>query len=111
MVRLLDVVEQPGPHAAIYGGRGVGKTSLAKVMVKILSNPAQAGPVVALHYTCSATDTFASVWRSVFGDLFVTLRTPGMGFAAEPTSTQIPSTEIFDLDDDIRVDTVRRGLF
>lgn len=111
MVRLLDIVEQPGQHAAIYGGRGVGKTSLAKVMVKILSNPDQAGDVVALHYTCSATDTFASVWRSVFDDLFVTLRTPGLGFAAEPTATQIPSTEIFNLDGDIRVDTVRRGLF
>jgi Cdc6-like AAA superfamily ATPase len=108
MVRLLDVVEQPGQHAAIYGGRGVGKTSLAKVMVKVLGNDE---PVIALHYTCSATDTFASIWRSVFSDLFVTLRTPGFGFAGEPTATQIPSSQIFDLEGPVSADTVRRGLF
>jgi Cdc6-like AAA superfamily ATPase len=110
MVRLVDVVEQPGQHAAVYGGRGVGKTSLAKVVVKALSNPAQASPTVALHYTCSASDTFASVWRSVFGDLFVTLRTPGFGFSGEPTATPVPSTEVFDVDGPVSADTIRRGL-
>ena len=63
-------------------------------MVKVLGNPDQPEPAVALHYTCSATDTFETVWRSVFGDLFVTLRTPGFGFAGEPASTHVPSTEI-----------------
>src|SRR5712691_6063339 len=110
MVRLLDAVEQPGQHAAVYGGRGVGKTSLAKVMVKILSNPQNSG--VALHYTCSATDTFASVWRSVFDDLHVTLRTPALGFGATDTMLNVPSTQVLiDLGQDVSPDAVRRGLF
>lgn len=109
MVRLIDVVEQPGQHAAVYGGRGVGKTSLAKVMVKILS--VQDPPVVALHYTCSATDTFDSVWRSIFGDLLVTLQTPAFGFTGSPSSTNIPSTAILGLDDPASADSIRRGLF
>jgi Cdc6-like AAA superfamily ATPase len=109
MVSLLDLVEQPGQHAAIYGGRGVGKTSLAKVMVKVLAG--QTDPIVSLHYTCTANDTFDSIWKSVFGDLFITLRTPGFGFAPQSSSTQIPSTSIIDLDSQpVTADTIRRGL-
>ena len=110
MVRLLDVVEQPGQHAAIYGGRGVGKTSLAKVMVRVLAG--QTTPrVVSLHYTCSATDTYDSVWRSVFGDLLITLRTPGFGFTGTATTVDVPSSSVLDLDAAMSPDVVRRALF
>lgn len=108
MIRVIDAFEQPGQHAAVYGGRGVGKTSLAKVMVRILG---QNNSAVSLHYTCSATDTFESVWRSVFSDLLVTLRNPGFGFTGEATSVDIPSTEILDLGSPVSPDSVRRGLF
>jgi Cdc6-like AAA superfamily ATPase len=110
MVRLIDAVEQPGQHAAVYGGRGVGKTSLAKVMVKVFN--ASSPPTISLHYTCSATDTFRSVWRAVFDDLMVTLRTPGFGFAAQTTTTAVPSTQVLvDLGEDFSVDAVRRALY
>ena len=108
MIRMIDVVEQPGQHAAVYGGRGVGKTSLAKVMVKMLSS---AETAVTLHYTCSATDTFDTVWRSVFADLLITLRTPGFGFTGQDHTQSVPSTEILDLDGPITVDSIRRSLF
>lgn len=109
MVTLIDLVEQPGQHAAIYGGRGVGKTSLTKVMVKVLSG--QTDPIVSLHYTCTAKDTFDSIWKSVFGDLFITLQNPGFGFSPQPSSTPVPSTAIIDLDSQpVTADTIRRGL-
>src|SRR5690348_4433347 len=85
MVRVIDAVQQPGQHAAIYGGRGVGKTSLAKVMVKILGNGPT--PIAAYHYTCSATDTFSSVWASIFGDLPVAFSRPATGFSPETVTT------------------------
>jgi Cdc6-like AAA superfamily ATPase len=109
MVRLIDAVEQPGQHAAVYGGRGVGKTSLAKVMVKTFNN---AGAPLSLHYTCSATDTFRTVWRSVFDDLLVTLRTPGFGFTAQATTTAVSSTQVLEeFGQEISVDVVRRALY
>lgn len=115
MIRLVDVVEQPGQHAAVYGGRGVGKTSLAKVMVKILGAQAgdtgQSQPVVSLHYTCSATDSFESVWRAVFEDLLVTMRTPAFGFAGAPATTNAPSTDVLPLPSPLTPDAVRRSLF
>lgn len=109
MIRLDDAVQQPGQHAAIYGGRGVGKTSLAKVMVKMMG--VGSDPVIALHYTCSSADTFDSIWRSVFDDLFVTLRTPGFGFTAAPVDAAVPVTQILDLANELSVDAVRRALF
>src|SRR5438270_1377038 len=68
MIQVMDAVEQPAQHGAIYGGRGVGKTSLAKVLVKMLSTDK-----TAVHYTCSTSDTFSSIWKSIFGDLRLTL--------------------------------------
>src|ERR1019366_135715 len=109
MVRLLDVVEQPGQHAAVYGGRGVGKTSLAKVMVKVLTGAKST--TIALHYTCSATDTFSSVWQSVFDDLLITMRTPAFGFSGQATNVDVPSSEILALTSPVSPDSVRRGLF
>ena len=110
MIRLVDVVAQPGQHAAVYGGRGVGKTSLAKVMVKTLAGTSSSS-LVTLHYTCSATDTYDSVWRSVFADLLITMQTPGFGFNGEASSWQVPSSDLFDLGDQASPDSVRRGLF
>lgn len=108
MVRVNDAIQQPGQHAAIYGGRGVGKTSLAKVMVKILNGSPE--PVVALHYTCSASDTFEAIWRSVFEDFLVTLRTPAFGFATNPTLVNVPSTQVLTLGE-VTTDSVRRALY
>lgn len=109
MIRLDEAVQQPGQHAAIYGGRGVGKTSLAKVMVKMLGDAGK--PVVALHYTCSASDTYESIWRSVFDDLLITLRTPGFGFGAAASERPVSSTQVLALADDLTADSVRRALF
>lgn len=76
--RLADVVLQPGQHAIVYGIRGVGKTSLARVMTDVLER------VDTVHghlYTCNTGDTFDSIWRSVLEDVGVSFvaRTPGFG--------------------------------
>lgn len=106
MLRLIDVVEQSGQHAAIFGSRGVGKTSLAKVVV----NNFNKGGIAALHYTCSTADTFHSIWRSVFGDLRLTLVRPGVGFAAEDEAIVHSASDLLFERDDIRPEDVRRAL-
>lgn len=106
MFRLIDVVEQPGQHAAIYGGRGVGKTSLAKVMVKTFSGDGTG----AVHFTCSTSDTFDSIWRSVFGDLRLTYVRPGLGFTAEAQATVQTAAEMLLGQEEVRPEDVRRSL-
>jgi Cdc6-like AAA superfamily ATPase len=62
--RVIDVVNQKGQHAIIFGERGVGKTSLANVLSSFLNMPAA---LLAPRVNCDSTDTFDSVWRKVLG--------------------------------------------
>lgn len=65
LLRLFGVLGQKGQHAALYGERGVGKTSLAKVVGEIFSlkRNRQVSPIFV---TCSTNDTYRSLWRSIF---------------------------------------------
>ncbi|MGH9198858.1 MAG: AAA family ATPase, partial [Acidimicrobiia bacterium] len=74
--RLVDAINQRGQHAAIFGDRGVGKTSLANIISSKLKGTA---PVIAPHATCNTTDDFASLWRVVLSniDLIEKKRTAG----------------------------------
>src|SRR5215211_5519533 len=60
MTKVMDVVAQRGLHAIIYGERGVGKTSLARVTSQMLG-----GRYLTLYYTCSTVDTYASIWTGI----------------------------------------------
>lgn len=62
--RLQDTVLEPGRHAVVYGGRGVGKTSLANTFHKGLNRPTR--PVLVERINCDIGDTFDSLWRKVF---------------------------------------------
>ena len=56
--RILQNLNTPGQHALLYGERGVGKSSLANVMVEVLA------PVYNEHVfikRCDSTDTFETI--------------------------------------------------
>lgn len=59
---------QRGLHIALYGERGVGKTSMAKVLPDLLRSLNRAN-VNAVRIDCSTMETFSSIWRVVFRDL------------------------------------------
>lgn len=104
--QILNSISQKGYHTALYGERGVGKTSLAKVLPAYLKELNQAA--VFLSVTCDNSDTYSSMWKKAFQDLVVTQTKPGMGFTAEEaTQTQ----KLIDtLPQEIAPDTVRRVL-
>lgn len=58
---LLEITQTIGQHAAIFGERGVGKTSVAAVMANDLAS--QGSRVVRLN--CSTASTYQSLWRDV----------------------------------------------
>ena len=77
MTTLIDVILQGGQHAVIYGERGVGKTSIARVMNQAFSHSSWTN-----DYTCSSADTFGSVWREVLaGFPLADVRSP-VGFSS-----------------------------
>ncbi|MDP3910524.1 MAG: ATP-binding protein [Gemmatimonadales bacterium] len=85
--RVIDVVNQKGQHAMIFGERGVGKTSLANVIGDFLGG--MGGEIVAPRVNCDGNDTFASTWLKVFDQIeLIRNRTPlGFGRAGQDTST------------------------
>jgi Cdc6-like AAA superfamily ATPase len=75
MRAVTDAVQIPGLHVAIYGERGVGKTSLANMIGDLLPG------VVVSRVNCSEQEAFASVMRRALKGLaFQTSRLePGFG--------------------------------
>ncbi|MEI9969612.1 MAG: ATP-binding protein [Terracidiphilus sp.] len=66
--RVTEAVLQKGQHVAIYGERGVGKTSLANVLPGQLEFLRKHNYQVVRH-TCSAASTFNSIWDGVLREL------------------------------------------
>jgi len=78
---VIDVILQPGRHAALYGERGVGKTSLALTLQEYLRSIGEF--VVAARENCDETDDFTSVWRKVFTSLRYEETKPPVGLSGE----------------------------
>lgn len=79
---VVDAAMQPGRHIILFGERGVGKTSLAKVISEIITD---AGIKLLDSGTinCDPSDTFSSLWHKIFRDLSVVLEARHVGFTTE----------------------------
>jgi Cdc6-like AAA superfamily ATPase len=75
--RVIDAINQRGQHAAIFGDRGVGKTSLANIISSKLTGNV---PVLAPHVTCNTTDDFTSIWRNVLSNIDLITKRRQAGF-------------------------------
>jgi Cdc6-like AAA superfamily ATPase len=76
MDTLINVIFQGGQHAVIYGERGVGKTSLARVMKQVVQQS-----YWTADYTCSSADTFGSIWREILSGFPMAEARPPTGFS------------------------------
>jgi Cdc6-like AAA superfamily ATPase len=65
---VIGAVIQKGQHAAMYGERGVGKTSLANVLADIFNNPSLPS-FASVKVNCQTGDTFSSLWHGIFREL------------------------------------------
>jgi len=69
--RIFGAVFSPGQHAAIYGERGVGKTSLANIIYDVVVAAGQHSFIPA-RVNCSHGITFAEIWREILKQLPIT---------------------------------------
>jgi Holliday junction resolvasome RuvABC ATP-dependent DNA helicase subunit len=60
MVEAINAFHQRGQHAVIFGERGVGKTSLATVLLEILGPQVNTPACGAIN--CDQTTTFETQW-------------------------------------------------
>lgn len=105
---IVDVINQKGQHAVLYGERGVGKTSLANVLSSFLMAPSR--PILAPRVNCDSTDTFNTVWRKVFDQISLTRQYVPPGFGTAPQPRPIPAVSLVKDNENLTPDAVRRIL-
>lgn len=111
---VLNALGQKGQHAILYGERGVGKTSLARVVSEIATMFAKAGstPVLVSAINCDATMTFSGLWHRLLRNITCQIQTSGTGFVSEPKTESVPLASLLPADvtpDDVRLALARIG--
>ena len=83
LMRLKDAAAEPSRHVLIHGDRGVGKTSLARVLEAILklSMGTEEAPLRSFTVSCDSTDSFSTIWAKVFRR--VSILSPHAGLVPE----------------------------
>lgn len=102
---LLDVVNQRGQHAVVFGERGVGKTSLVNVLPEFIRGSL---PALAPSCNCDSTDTFASVWKKLFRRIPVVYEERTMGLRPAVTKNVLSIAD--ELPPEITPDVVVQAL-
>ena len=96
---MLEATTERGKHAILFGEPGVGKTSLARLFSKLF--PHTARHIYSIREQADPSDTFDSLWRKVFKDIWVTVVRDGAD-AIRPLAELYPNL--------ITPDDVRREL-
>lgn len=83
LTQLTDVMNalgQKGQHAILFGERGVGKTSLARVISTVRIG-AQKLPAATIN--CDPQMDFSTLWKKLLREFTIESVRPGMGFTPE----------------------------
>ncbi|MDQ6867879.1 MAG: ATP-binding protein [Pseudomonadota bacterium] len=97
--KMLDASMERGKHVILFGERGVGKTSLAKVFHSLF--PSTLRYIFAIREQADPSDNFSSIWRKVFKDIHIRASRDGKA-DLRPIADYYPN--------DIAPDDVRREL-
>ena len=97
--KMLDATAERGKHVILFGERGVGKTSLARLIANFFPKTLRRFYVVRAQV--DPTDDFSSLWRKVFRDIHVRI-------SDEEGADSVPVSSL--IEGDIYPDDVRREL-
>ncbi|MGJ5050066.1 AAA family ATPase [Bradyrhizobium oligotrophicum] len=97
--KMMEGTLERGKHVILFGERGVGKTSLAKVFHGLF--PTTLRNVFAVREQADPSDDFSTIWRKVFKDIHVQAKRNG-------ETAHVPIADFYS--DQISPDDVRREL-
>lgn len=66
ITKVIDATYQAGKHVALFGDRGVGKSSLANSLKSTLAGLNR--PTICIKRMCTVEHDFGMIWRHVFDD-------------------------------------------
>lgn len=81
--RIVEVMNEDGQHAILYGERGVGKTSMANITCRSITN------LYSIKITCNSSDNFKSLWLRALGEVQFTQTIKGIGFKEEVKNNMV----------------------
>ncbi len=82
---VLNAIGQKGQHAILFGERGVGKTSLARVLSSGLTFGT--ATVLTASINCDGTMDFSSLWHKICREIVFRQTSLGAGFTTPPKTT------------------------
>lgn len=93
--KIQQAVIERGQHAVMFGGRGIGKTSLANIAGELFQN------LITIKVTCNHNDSFTSIWKKAIGKIRYMAPVKQIGFSGEENEQliqlfQIPEIEELD---------------
>ena len=92
---MLNAITQRGQHAILYGERGVGKTSLARIMNEVVSR-AQIGRITCCIINCTAQDDYDSIWHKAFRELRFTYTAEKIGLREKTEDKTVTLNDILE---------------
>ena len=75
--RLFHDILTPAQHILLYGDRGVGKTSIAKVLAVLAQEDDDPKGSRSIVVSCDSNDTYGTIWRKVFQEVLLMERQLG----------------------------------
>lgn len=84
LISVMNAVEQKGQHAILFGERGVGKTSLARVISAIV---ASSNGMIVASINCDQSMTFSSLWIKILREISLITTTQSPGFISVVNKT------------------------
>ncbi len=82
--RLIRDIMTPSHHVLLYGDRGVGKTSIARVLAIPAQDDDPRGRR-SIMVSCDSNDNYGSIWRKVFQEVLLAERQLGFERCREQT--------------------------
>jgi len=71
VARVFDAIVGVGQHAVIFGERGVGKTSLGKMLAHLFPGPSE---WFFVNVVCSSGDDYGKLWIRALEEIKITLK-------------------------------------
>jgi hypothetical protein len=94
--RIVSVMNEDGQHLILFGERGVGKTSMANISQKHITN------LFSVKVTCSSEDTFNSIWNNALSQVQFSRTISGIGFKPQEKESLDDLSNILRAIDDIQ---------